>query len=192
MRRILFAALVAVTPLVALTTPATGAGTQHTLTDSTVLHTATVPTKPAFNSPTSWRAPDNYADGTAYLRLEIISKASSKPTKAQFCMWRHGAVKHQFETCSPSVSFSGPGVYKISLGRPSGWWTKSTGWDWTKAPDKVRVMLKDANTGKLLLSKACGVNCYTGTDLPSHTPIRFRASVILVRQGSAFVPPSYW
>jgi hypothetical protein len=192
MRRLVLAALAAALPVLALPETASAVGSQHTLTDATVVHTATVPTKPAFNSPANWRSPDNYADGTAYLRLQVTAKASAKPTKAQFCMWRHGAVKHQFETCAPAITFTGPGVYKLNLGKPSSWWKKNGIWDFTKAPDKVRVMLKDVSTGKLLLSRSCGVSCYTGNDLAAHTPITFKATVVLVRQGAPFAPPPGW
>jgi hypothetical protein len=193
LRRLLTAALVVAIPVltVAPTRPAGAATVEHILTDARVLHTATVPTNPAFNSPPSWKSPVNYADGRAVLRLQVFSKPSAKLVKAQFCMWRHGTVKHQYETCSGAVSFTGPGTYTLDMGKPSSWWKKSTGWDWTKAPDKVRVMLKDASTGRLLLSAAClpTVNCYTGNDLSAHLPIDFRATVTLTGQGTTGTDP---
>lgn len=170
--------------------PASAAGQQFTWFDQEMTHGPTREYAQAnATSPADWTSPNNYADGRVYARLEVLTKPSTLPTAAQICVWRSSFTE---ETCSPTRTFSTPGVYWIDYGRPSSWWKLGGEWSWTTPFSPTRIMLKDAATGKLLLSSRCGAACYTGTDLADHVPITMHAEAIVVAAGSTLTPPADW
>lgn len=143
--------------------------------------------------PSSYTSPVNYAGGHFYLKLDVLSKPSNKAMIPQVCMWRHGAKKFQYETCSSTkMSFTSKGTYWIDLGAPAGWWKKAGGYDWSKQASVMRIMLKDPATKKLFLSSKCGAACYRGGDLAQHVPVQMRAELIMVPKGSTLAPPANW
>ena len=140
-------------------------------------------------APPDWTSPVNYAGGRVFVRLDILTKPSALPTAAQICIWRSSFTE---ETCSSSKTFTAPGVQWIDYGVPNSWWKKDGSWSWTTPFSPTRIMLKDAASGKLLLSQNCGLSCYTGTDLASHVPITMHAEAIVVAAGSSLAPPTNW
>lgn len=171
-------------------TPASASATQFTLFDEHLVHTAEALGNPTLSSPTNWVSPVNYAQGRGFLRLEITSKPSLKPTRVQMCMWR---ARMSIETCTPGLVLSTTGVYWIDLQRPAGWWKKNANWDFNIQPEVARIMFKDAaDLDQLLMSKRCGAYCYKGPDLAQHVPIGYRASVVFVAEGQTLVPPAGW
>ena len=163
--------------------------------------------QPKLNWPSSgsMKSPVNYADGRAYMRLEIVSKPTSINMAAQACMWfqydgRSFGNKYE-ETCSsPStlMQFTDEGLYYFEIRSPSTWWSQNgssnkTGkFDWGKKPHVVRIMFKDLKTGTLFFEKSCGSACWSGGDARDHTPVKFNAELIFVEKGKKFSPPSDW
>jgi hypothetical protein len=152
--------------------------------------------RPADASPSSFTSPVDYAGGRMYWRLELTSKPSSKPMLFQICMWRHtpGATDYEWETCSAEAAMpvSTAGTTYADLGVLRSWWTKSNGWDWNRRPDVVRIMIKDAETKRLMMSTVCGSYCYRGSDIDQHVPIVMNTATIIVPAGTAFSAPSGW
>jgi hypothetical protein len=57
----------------------------------------------------------------------------------------------------------------------------------------IYLMHKDGSCGgKLMAEKSCGDYCYTGTDLWSHIPIKFKVLAVVISKGSTFSPPAGW
>ncbi len=170
--------------------PAQAAGQQFTWFDQAMTHGPTKQYAQATaTAPPDWTSPINYAGGRVYVRLEILTKPSAKPVAAQICIWRNSFTE---ETCSGTRTFTAPGVQWVDYGTPNSWWKKDGSWSWTSPFSPTRIMLKDAATGKLLLSQNCGAGCYTGTDLAEHVPITMHAEAIVVAAGSELTPPADW
>ncbi|MEL6893114.1 MAG: thrombospondin type 3 repeat-containing protein [Actinomycetota bacterium] len=152
--------------------------------DSYFEPSATMPSSGSFEEPA------DYIRGTAYLRLDIRSKPSSKVIHAQPCFWRHDPVRFHQETCGGRFALTDEGEYWIDLGRPDRWFNlRDFGWD---TPfDVARVMLKD-DEQNLLLDTRCGEACYPFDDLSDHVPIRFAADLVFVPRGEELEPPAGW
>ena len=121
-------ALVVVCMLPAVAVTATGApGTQFTLFNQSLTHTATSLGTPAFSGPANWSSPTNYAGGRGYLRLQVTSKPSTKAVFSQVCMWRNN---FSIETCSGGITFSTVGTYYLDLGVLSSWYKRNGVWDY--------------------------------------------------------------
>ncbi len=164
---------------------------QFTFFDSSSLsHTASKYLQPTTSGPSNWVSPTNYAAGRMYLRLEVVSRPSTKPLDVQICVWRNSYVQ---ESCSPTARLANAGgVQWIDLGSPANWWKKNGTWSWTTAFSPTRLMIKDVASGKLLMTSNCGASCYTGSDIASHVPINVKAAAIVVAPGATLQPPSSW
>ncbi|MEL6892753.1 MAG: hypothetical protein AAFP84_14235, partial [Actinomycetota bacterium] len=151
--------------------------------------------QPTLNQPNDYTRPTNYADGRAYIKLEIVSKPSDLAVKPNICFWRHTEVKKfHFETCARSrdLGFNSEGTYYFDLNAPNKWWKKNGVFDWSIPPTLGRVMIKDDASGKLLLSSRCGAACYEGDDLADHIPIKMNSELIFVAKGKTLNPPANW
>lgn len=166
------------------------AGTQFTLFNQSLTHTATSLGTPAFSGPANWSSPTNYAGGRVYLRLQVTSKPSTKAVFSQVCMWRNNFA---VETCAAGPVFTRTGTYYLDLGVLGTWYKRNGVWDYTVPPEVVMVMMKDnADRSQLLMSRHCGAFCYKGSDLASHVPIGYQASVVMVGQGHSVDIPHTW
>ena len=191
-----------------LAPPTGGTGKQITLFDAkNIVQDFDQYAQPNANWPSggSMKSPVNYADGRAYMRLEILSKPTSINMAAQVCFWfqydgKSFANKYE-ETCSsPStlMQFTDEGLYYFEIRSPSTWWSQNgsnnkTGqFDWGKKPHVARIMFKDLKTGTLFFEKSCGSACWSGGDARDHTPVKFNAELIFVEKGKTFSPPSDW
>ena len=112
-------------------------------------------------------------NGRAKLHLKVVSKASGKRVKGQVCFWNHSNGRFKLETCSPAFEFSTTGTYDFDLGRPTSWWsiTGPGTFPWNKTPDVGRIMIKDPNTGELLMTSRCGSHCSSSSAVNGHVPI---------------------
>jgi hypothetical protein len=186
--------------LAAITSPSAttvnASGPQLTWFSGTHTATKNAYARPADASPTDFTTPVNYADGRMYWRLQITTKPSTKPMLFQICMWRHtpGKTDYNWETCSAEAAMpvSTTGTTYADLGVIRSWWKKSNGWDWTKRPDVVRIMIKDAATKRLMMSTVCGTYCYTGPDIDQHVPITMTTATVIVPPGTTFQAPTGW
>jgi hypothetical protein len=168
------------------------APSQWTVWSHTGSQTASNYWQPTLRQPANYVSPVNYAGGQAQIKIVIESKPSTRPMKALVCFWRHGATKHQYETCRSAGIFSKPGTYRVALPAPTSWWKKGGSYDWSKPASIGRIMLVDPNTGKIFLNSKCGKACYTGGDLASHVPVRMTSQLIFVAKGATFKPPAGW
>ncbi len=183
--------LLAVTSVLLLVLTNAQAGPQFTLLDGSYLQQPDALVSPSYTSPTNWVAPTNYRDGRVYMKFKVLSKPSSLNTRIQLCFWRDSG---NAQTCGPIgvYSLTDEGTYWIDTGAPAGWWKKDSTWDWTQPISGVWIVLKDRESGQLLMNSNCGANCYPRDDLASHVPIQFEASVVVVPQNSALVAPASW
>ncbi len=172
------------------------ASPQLTWFNGTFTATKNAYARPTDASPADFTSPVNYAAGRVYWRLQVTSKPSNKPMLFQICMWRHtpGKTDYRYETCSAEAAMpvSTNGTSYADLGIWRNWWTLPTGWDWTKKPDVVRIMIKDAGSKRLMMSTVCGSYCYTGSDIDQHVPITMTTSVVVVPPDGTFQAPSGW
>lgn len=182
----------------AATTPPTNGATvasQRLLFDHEGTQTPDDYWEPAADQPADYTSPADFADGHAYLKLDVIAKPSDKPMIPQLCFWRHTeSTKFKFETCSTGRNdiFTSEGTYWLDLGAPGGWWKKNGVYDWSKQASVVRIMFKDPETKKLFMASKCGATCYPGDDLLDHVPVTYRAQVVLVASGAHLQPPAGW
>lgn len=174
---------------------ADAAGKQITIWNHTGVHDRDTYWEPKLDQPASYTGSPDYANGTAYLKLQVLSKPSNKLMIPSVCFWRHGAQKRfQFETCARTRddAFTSTGTYWIELGTPKTWWKKNGVFDWSKPVSVGRIMLKDPATGSLFLSSKCGQACYQGNDLGRHVPLRMASQLVFVAKGATFTPPPGW
>lgn len=162
---------------------------QFTLFDTTQTHQAGKYWTAPWSSPANWISPVNYAEGRAYLRMEVVSKPSSIEMWPQVCMWRNNYTQ---ETCARRVPIRDEGVYWADLGSIRNWWKKGSSYPLNVKPDIVRILLKDP-VSKLLFNNAkCGSVCYPRGDLNQHVPVTIKATMIFVAKGSTLNPPASW
>jgi hypothetical protein len=118
-------------------------------------------------------SPVNYVRGNAVLRVSV-NKPSTKRVLLQICAWRNSFNQ---ETCSKGYAVSArSGSYTFNLGAPQGWWKKG-GWTWTKPYNPIRIMVKDAATGKLMMTSRCGRACSKPSAVKGHLPIRMTGTL---------------
>ncbi len=145
--------------------------------------------------PNDWTSPVNYAAGTAYFRVEVRSLASpidgwytsntnqtSPPDftaqyfSPQLCLFQdqHIASKH---ACfySGTIKFNGPGLYYGSQALPDMYQYGVI--DWTRLLMNPMIIGKTQNSTGL---------SYYGQN------VDLRFTVIIVAEGDAFDPPSWW
>jgi hypothetical protein len=98
---------------------------------------------------------------------------------AQVCLFRDGINQ---QICSGSIPFSGESVTYAQIGTPSSvdWFKKGGSWDFTTAIESARIQIKDAETGKTLLTTGCGTSCSTPEIVNSVTPITLNMQVVVV------------
>lgn len=189
-RAVLFCMLMVVAAIATTTTTVAGAASnQFTLFDATDSQTSSSYYQPSFSSPANWSTPDNFYGGTAYWRVQVMSKPSSLPTLMQVCMWRQS---YAIETCSGyTPTITDEGTFWVKLGAPQNWWKKNGNWSPVR-PDVVRIMVKDKASGRLMQRSSCGAYCYPRSDLDNHVPIQINSQLIVVAKGAALQPPSKW
>ena len=168
MTRTRVAALVAAASIAIVAAAAGPAVAATTVFSGAYTHTATAYAQPKATWPADIA---NAAKLSSTLTVTITSKPSSIPIGVQLCVWRNN---YAAESCGPVLKFTDEGTQKVTS-VPATWW-KNANWDWSRAPEVTRLMVKDMRSGKLLMSNACGTYCYTGTNLASHVPITMTAS----------------
>jgi hypothetical protein len=189
----LVAGLLVVPPL-AQTSPAAGPD-QITVWKASDSQTFDTYWEPTLNQPSNYTRDPDYANGLAYLKINVTAKPSSKTVQPAVCFWRHGDKRFQYETCArtDAVTFTSTGTFYVALGAPSSWWVKPGGWTWATPASVGRIMIKNPGTsGALLLGKNCGAACYTGSDLNDHIPIAMDSELIFVAKGKSLTPPTDW
>jgi len=145
---------------------------------------------PPATGPANWRSPDDYENGQVYTRFEILSQPTSAASKLQFGIWQDDGVR---ETMSPHCELRGPGIVTHHA-PPATWWEL----DPNQPVDFARVAD----------FKHCGIivwssdpRGYISTYHPNpdvwagrhkYYPMKVRATVVAVAQGSQFSSWEHW
>jgi tetratricopeptide (TPR) repeat protein len=129
----------------------------------------------------SLTAPVNYADGTVYQRLEVLSKPSDTPVQYQLCL-----VPKDISTspaCSNAkLSFSGPGVYENS--QPLSSFLNYNRVNWNNGIDNVMLVVKDGEGRPI--DSAYFTQSGDSLDLNSYFPMNVRFEAVIVAPGESF------
>ncbi|MBK7586205.1 MAG: hypothetical protein IPI67_39225 [Myxococcales bacterium] len=152
-----------------------------------------------------FRMADKFAQGNAYLRLEVLNKPTNIEIFPQVCAWRWDPKveckdrwKVFAETCSSQNDFSytQTGVSYVALGSPAKWWQKATpAWSYALPWDALRILQKAVQNGNkyLLQDAGCGTACWpVAGGAAAHMPIDMRGELVLVAQGKTLKTPAHW
>jgi hypothetical protein len=125
---------------------------------------------PGAGTPANWRSPVDYASGTAYVRLEVLTKPSTQKTIYNICFEGNQAACMGYPP-----AYTAPGTYDFSFAFSTFWQYSAV--DWTKGVQKVALILKNENGDKV----QGDANFY---------PTMIHVVITLVAPGGTYVPPS--
>jgi hypothetical protein len=126
---------------------------------------------PAKATPSNWTSPVDYSKGTAYVRLEVLSKPSTKKTLYNVCFEGNSG----YCCMGYPPPYTAPGVVNFSGSLPS-FWNYSTV-DWSKGLHQMALILKDENGNKVQGDA-------------SFYPTKIHVTITVVAPGGTYVPPS--
>jgi hypothetical protein len=124
---------------------------------------------PLPGAPTNWRAPVDYASGTAFVRLEVLQKPSTQKTVYNVCF-----EGNQSACMGYPPAYTAPGTYDFSFAFSTFW--QYTAVDWTKGVKNVALILKDENGNKVQGDA-------------KFYPTTIHVVITLVPKGGTYVPP---
>jgi hypothetical protein len=185
----------AVAWLVVLLTPALawGQNDQFVLLDTQYIHNTNTrafsffPLAPGV--PDNWRSPVNYADGTIYMRLEVLSKPSANGVNYQICIFQdqHASANH---ACARYQFFTAPGLYTWSQSMPTLFQFNNL--DWTRRMLDTMLVVKDKD-GDPVDDRYGFAGAWEGSpNFSLYYPMEVKFTAIVVRQGGTFAPPAGW
>jgi hypothetical protein len=170
-----------------LTCTSAAAAAQAVVLDSHWVHTADLADShyrqaPIAGAPTNWVAPVNYASGSAWVHLEVLTKPTDEPTKFQVCF--EGTPS--YGCTNQSTAYTTTGTLEWETPFTSFYIPPNESVDWTKGAKNIAVILKDTMNGK---PSAGNVGA---TQAARFTPTEVRVVVTLVSPGGTYVkPPPY-
>lgn len=157
---------------------------QVVVTDVTYVHSATtthdshliVDALP--ETPASLRAPVDYASGTAYVRLEVLTKPSDAPTRYQVCF----NASPTYACTDQAPPYTTTGVYTWATPFDRFWQGDLP--DWSRGLGRtISLILKDTANRKPSPENV-------GAEVSArYMPTSLRVTVTLVSPGSTYVPP---
>jgi len=166
--------------LATLTMARTAAAEQFVLVDADYLHDkeSHAYAKPLAGIPTNWRAPVNYAEGTAYYRLEVFEKPSAENLNMGVCFV---GVSY---CCFGYARFTKPGVYEWSFAIPSMWQYDKV--DFTKPITQIPFIMRDRNAVKV----DPGVEMFYGAPSTAlYFPMKSHLTITIVSKGATYMKP---
>lgn len=173
-------------PVVAaiLLLPSPALAAQFVVAEVTYEHSATTTTDshlrlpPSAETPTSWKAPVDYATaGTVWVRLEVFTKPSAEKTRFQVCF----EATPSYACTNQSPIYTTTGVYTWSTPFPSFYQYDKV--DWTKGIVKTALILKDDANVKPAPENVGAARSAL------FMPTKLRVTVTVVAPGSTYVPP---
>jgi hypothetical protein len=179
--------------LLAATGAAWAQNDQFVLLDTPYIHNTTTKAFSFFplapGVPDNWRTPVNYAEGTIYMRLEVLSKPSTRGVNYQICIFQdqHSAPKH---ACARYQYFTAPGLYT--------WSQAMTGMfqygnlDWTRRMLDLMLVVKDRGGNPVDDRFGFGGLWDGSPDFSLYYPMEVKFTAIVVAKGATFAPPSGW
>ncbi len=139
--------------------------------------------------PDNWRSPVNFADGTIYMRLEVLSKPGSNGVNYQICIFQdqHASPNH---ACARYQFFTAPGLYTWSQAMPSLFQVANL--DWTRRMLDTMLVVKDKD-GDPVDDRYGFAGAWEGSpNFSLYYPMEVKFTAIVVRQGGTFAPPAGW
>lgn len=157
---------------------------QVTVVDVTYEHSAETThdshliVEPLPGTPGNLRSPVDWASGTAYVRLEVLTKPTDVPTRYQVCF--NGSPTYACTHQAPPYTTTG--VYTWATPFREMWQGERV--DWSRGlGDTLSLILKDTSNGKPAPENV-------GPERAAlYMPTRLRVTVTLVTPGDAYVPP---
>ncbi|MGZ3422613.1 MAG: hypothetical protein ACXVEF_13300 [Polyangiales bacterium] len=132
---------------------------------------------PTGTQPKNWQTPINYAEGTAYYRLEVFEKASDENLHMGICF-----VGGSY-CCFGYEEFTKPGVYEWSFAIPMMWQYDTM--DWSKNMTDVPLIMRDRNAVKVDPTEAY----YGKPSTALYFPMKSHLTVTIVSKGGTYVKP---
>lgn len=132
-------------------------------------------------APANWSSPDDYFHGEFHLRFEVLSQATGRASRLQYCIWQDGGDR---ETCSPHVPLAGAGAVATRQSSPSTWWVLDDPVDFSRPGDFDRQGTPLWNDETCLVSDWPTENCWA--DRVDYFPFTARMTVVAVSAGSTF------
>lgn len=169
-------ALVAVSILACV---GTASADQFVLVDADYTHTKESHAygTPGPGQPANWKTPVDYADGTAYYRLEVFEKPSAENLNMGVCF-----VGGSY-CCFGYERFTKPGVYEWSFAIPSMWQFGTM--DWSKKITDVPLIMRDRDAIKVDPTEAY----YGAPSTALYFPMKSHLTVTIVSKGATYVKP---
>jgi hypothetical protein len=167
--------------LAVLTMTQTAAAEQFVLVDADYLHDkeSHAYAKPLTGIPTNWRTPVNYAEGTAYYRLEVFEKPSTENLNMGVCFV---GVSY---CCFGYQRFTAPGVYEWKFAIPSMWQYDKV--DFTKPITQIPFIMRDRNAVKV----DPGIEMFYGAPSTAlYFPMKTHLTITIVSKGGTFIKPA--
>jgi hypothetical protein len=127
---------------------------------------------PAAGTPANWRAPTDYASGTAHARVEVLEKPSTRKTLYNICF--EGTPTAACMGYSPV--YTAPGVLDFSFAFSTFYQYSAV--DWTKGINRVALILKDENGNKMQGDAA-------------FYPTKIHVTITIVAPDATYVPPTF-
>jgi len=133
---------------------------------------------PTGKQPANWKTPIDYANGTAYYRLEVFEKASTENLHMGICF-----VGGSY-CCFGYQQFTKPGVYEWSFPIPSMWQFGTM--DWSKNMTDVPLIMRDRNAVKVDSTEAY----YGKPNTSLYFPMKSHLTVTIVSKGGTYMKPA--
>jgi tetratricopeptide (TPR) repeat protein len=137
-----------------------------------------------FKSPPSLSGDiSNFASGTVYQRVEVLSKPSDRPVNYQICLVNGDDISVG-PACSAlgNLTFSGPGTYEAEQAVTS--FSNYGSLNWERGLTEVMLVLKDEDGNSL--DNRYSYASPEELDLDQYYPMEVRYTAILVPEGSSF------
>jgi tetratricopeptide (TPR) repeat protein len=125
----------------------------------------------------------NFASGTVYQRVEVLSKPSDRPVNYQICLVNGDDISVG-PACSNlgALTFSSPGTYEAEQSVTA--FSNYGSLSWERGLTEVMLVLKDENGNSL--DDRYSYATSEALDLDQYYPMEVRYTAILVPEGSSF------
>ena len=134
---------------------------------------------PAIDLAKNLLTPANYAGGTLYQRLELISAASDKPVQFQVCFAPNDISVRPSCSSSSGLTATGAGVYETEQALSS--FSRYGSVDWTRGISGLMLILRDGDGNPINNDLVA-----EGVDLADYYPLEAKYTAMLVPLGSSF------
>ncbi len=137
--------------------------------------------------PKNWLSPEDYYNGTVYIRYEMLSMRSAEPIDLQFGIWQllPPETGELHETMTAKRTLYAAGDVKTLYSSPSTWWKLDDGFDYTKMDLTWHMGINpwSTNTGKQIRQE----NPYEWSVRNTKWfPMKVYVTVVAVASGSTF------